>query len=115
MKFKFLFFQGWQVVYLLMGIVGVIWVAIWLLVITERPEVSQTTFQAYAKVSDWQLQSNTAMRQRERRLILDSVPRPKPTVRNSLQINQTSRNDGMPRATIRACFLNLPVCWLCCL
>ena len=50
------------------------------------------------------------MRQRERRLILDSVPRPKPTVRNSLQINRQSRNDGMPRATIRACFLNLPVC-----
>jgi MFS family permease len=50
---------GWALVYIGMGVIGVIWFAIWLYIVAERPEDHKT------------------MAQRERRLILDSVPRPK--------------------------------------
>jgi MFS family permease len=51
---------GYALVYVSMGIVGVLWFAIWLYVVVEQPEDHKT------------------MAQRERRLILDAVPRPKP-------------------------------------
>jgi MFS family permease len=51
---------GWALVYIGMGVAGVIWFAVWLYIVAERPEDHKT------------------MAQRERRFILDSVPRPKP-------------------------------------
>ena len=75
---------GYAVVFICMGIAGLIWFALWCYFVCERPE------------------EDRSMRQRERRLILDSVLRPRPghELRRSAQLE--------PKAWLRVIF-NAPV------